>query len=544
MDNDDTAVALPNNVEQFFPLPQIRPKQAKCLDFIHRMLSRGVTDIVISAPTGFGKSAVAAAVGFWAAQPGFQLPGDPGAYLLCTQKMLQDQYEGDILRYAPHLRSAVSLKTASEYECKQHGNCGAGLAHKPICRAVKDKNCTYIRQKAAFLRASVAITNYPFFFTERVYQESFPSRKLLALDECHSLESQLFKFIELVVGPKEVEKFTPTLGQVPAMKGLAEFGAWLDLKFCPTLKARLDAFDPNHLTPARAKEKQEIEQQLSKALRAIEEFEADRSNWIFWQEQEPSTVGPVYTAIAKPLSAARYFNDLIRDTSHARIYLSAYPGTKGVFCRTIGLDPTRVAVLTLGAIFPKENRPIHATLLGSMSRKNQADTMPSLLRFLAKLLEVHNTEKGIWHGHSYALCELVFAYFKTSPHSHRILFPRCADERADVYEKHRNAKIPTVILSPSFTEGFDFIDENARWQVILKTPFPFLGDKQVLAKKDADPEWYAFKTVSTIIQACGRIVRTETDTGTTYIVDRDFEFLYDKWNHLFPSWWQEALVTH
>lgn len=537
-------VALPNNLTRFFPLAQMREKQAKCFDFIWRMLERGIRDIVIAAPTGVGKSAVGTTLGFWAAQPDVRLQGQPGAYYLCTQKLLQDQLEDDIVRYPPQLRSVASIKTASEYECSRYGDCGTGLAHKPICAAFKEKCCTYTLQKKAFLSAAVGITNYPYFFTERTYAETMAKRKFLVCDECHTLENQLFKFIELEIGPSELDRFAPTIREVPPMSALGDFAAWLEAEYLPILHDYLERFDEVETTPQRAREKKEFENQYGKVARALEDFETYPENWVYWQEEAMSTVGPERTAIAKPLSAARYFRDLIDGTSDVRVYMSAYPGSKDVFCRTLGLDPTRVAMLSLGSVFPKENRPIHISPIGSMSKKNQAATMPSFLRCMGKIMDGHGDQKGIIHCNSYALGELIYRHFERLPQGRRILFPRNADEREDVYEKHRESNGPTVILSPSFTEGFDFIGDLARWQVIAKVPFPYLGDRQVAAKKEQDPEWYAMRTVMTLVQASGRIVRSETDHGTTYVTDADFDYLWDKYEYMFPNWWKEALNWH
>jgi Rad3-related DNA helicase len=522
----------------------MRDKQAKCFDFIYRMLQRGIRDIVISAPTGVGKSAVGTTLGFWAAQQDVRLAGLGGAYYLCTQKLLQDQLEQDITRYPPLLRSAVSLKTASEYECAQHGNCGAGLGHKPICAAFKAKCCTYSLQKRAFLNAEVGITNYPYFFTERTYAQTLGKRKLLIADECHSLEGQLFKFIELQIGQAELDQFTPTIQEVPVLPTLGDFQYWLDSKYLPVLKTYLDIFDNKKLTIQEAKKKKEIENQVNKVNRAIEDFETFPENWVYWQEETPTTLGPERTALAKPLSAARYFRDLVDGTSEVRIYMSAYPGSKDVFCRTLGLDPTRVAMLSLGSVFPKENRPIHVSYIGSMSKRNQPATLPSFLRCIGKIMDGHGDQKGIIHCNSYALGTAIHKHFERLPQGKRIFFPKNANEREAVYEKHRECKEPSVILSPSFTEGFDFANDLARWQVIAKIPFPYLGDRQVAAKKEQDPEWYALRTVTTIVQASGRICRSETDHGTTYITDSDFDFLWDKYEYMFPRWWTEALNWH
>lgn len=542
----DSKPTLPSNWQEYFPLPQIRPKQAKALDFIYRMINQGVKDIIISAPTGSGKSAIGAATAFWSGQQTFPLSGERGAYYLCTQKLLQDQLEVDIDRYPPLLQSAASLKTASEYECDNFGDCGTGMLHKPVCSNVGQQNCRYRKQVKKFLASSLAITNYPYFFTERLYVGQFPSRRILIADECHTLENQLLKFVELIIGPEEIARFLPTAKEVPRMNELADFYDWLTDIFLPGLQVYREAFEGDtNLTPKRAKELLELDNMIAKVDRALNDIEKNQDNWIFWQEDDAKLPGMTQlTAIAKPLSVASYFKDFLHDTADVRIYMSAYPGTKEIFCSSLGLNPDTTAMLSLGSVFAKENRPIHAAFFGSMSKKNQPETLPRFLKMLGKMMDSHKDEKGIIHCNSYALGQSIADYFLREPQARRILFPRRADEREDVYKKHRESKEPTVILSPSFTEGFDFTEDLARWQVIAKIPFPYLGDKQVAAKKEKDPEWYAMRTVMTIIQASGRICRSETDYGVTYITDSDFEFLWERYAYMFPNWWKEALHWH
>ena len=538
--------ALPANWKEYFPLPRIRQKQEKALDFIFRMIAAGIKDIVIAAPTGSGKSAIGATVAFWAAQGTFPLNGERGAYYLCTQKLLQDQLEEDILRYPPLLQNATSLKSAAEYECPNHGNCGAGMLHKPACSQLKGQNCAYKRQVKKFIASSLAVTNYPYFFTEHIYAGQFASRRILIADECHTLENQLLKFVEMVVGPEEIFKFLPTAKEVPALRDLPDYIDWLASTFLPGLNVYRESFnsDPN-ISAARAKEALELDSMISRVDRALEDMDNDPDNWIFWQETIEKLPGhKERTAIAKPLSAAPYFKDFVRDQADVRIYMSAYPGTKDIFCQTIGLNPETTAMLTLGSVFAKEHRPIHAAYLGSMSKKNLAETLPRFLPLLGKLMDCHAKEKGIIHCNSYALGQTIYDYFVRLPQGRRLLFPRKADERENVYKTHRETDQPTIILSPSFTEGFDFTDKLARWQVIAKVPYPYLGDRQVAAKKEKDPQWYAMRTVMTVIQASGRIVRNETDHGITYITDSDFQYLWDRWNWMFPNWWKEALQWH
>jgi Rad3-related DNA helicase len=105
------------------------------------------------------------------------------------------------------------------------------------------------------------------------------------------------------------------------------------------------------------------------------------------------------------------------------------------------------------------------------------------------------------------------------------------------------SKNGSVLISPSMMEGFDFVDDLARWQAIIKVPWSYLGDRQVAAKKDQNPEWYDTEAIKAIIQTCGRPVRSKTDHAVTYILDSDFSILWEKYGkRLFPKWWTDATV--
>jgi Rad3-related DNA helicase len=551
---------LRDNWRDFFPLPEIRPKQEKAMDFIYRMVAAGIKDIILSAPTGSGKSVLGATSSFWASQEGFPGTGVRGGYYLCTQKLLQDQLENDIARYPVYLQSATSIKAAAEYDCPFHGDCGVGHKRKPVCQlclvslnqvndaqtlaAWKEQRraCAYKLQFMSFMKSDLAITNYPYFFAHYLHTGLLPRRKLLVMDESHTLENQLLRLVDLSIGKSDLDKFLPVIKAMPEMDTALEFADWIESAYLPGLESRLEAYDTQDLTRQQVQELDELQAHISKIKLFLDGLETDPDNWIYWQEEDKKTT--LFTSIAKPLSVASYFKEMIRPMSDVRLYMSAYPGSKEVFCRTLGLNPDTTAMLSLGSVFPKEQRPIHAALVGSMSKTNQEATMPVFLRVLSEIFNAHESAKGIVHCHSYALGTAIYKALQGTPHAARLLFPTHADKRENVYRQHRDSKEPTVILSPSFTEGFDFADDSARWQVLAKVPYPYLGDKQVAAKRDADPEWYAMRTVMTIIQASGRICRSETDHGITYITDADFANLYRRYGYLFPAWWKEALQWH
>jgi len=59
-----------------------------------------------------------------------------------------------------------------------------------------------------------------------------------------------------------------------------------------------------------------------------------------------------------------------------------------------------------------------------------------------------------------------------------------------------------------------------------------------------DQDWYTLQTAMSIIQACGRIVRSATDRGVSYILDRTSSGLHEQNNRFFPKWFQDAVKFH
>lgn len=530
-------------------MKQARPAQVEALEFISRAVAKGYGDIVIAAPTGIGKSGIGAAACLWA--DSFDVAGyEPGGYYLVTQKMLQDQLENDFPRFLPQFRTdAGSLKSASEYPCRRFITCMAGgmasaegeKGSGKRCAQRIDKTCPYTLAKVRFEMAKVAVTNYPYLFTEHMYVGNLKPRNVLIADECHTLERQITGFVEVVVNKDTLEAWAPDCRPVPVMADVTEFANWLRYTYLVPCNVRLEMLVANleacdYSNRRMQEEFNKLKNHVGRVAFAVDAMDANPEDWVYWQEE----VDGELQSTAKPLSAAPFVPALLDSMSSVRIYMSAYPGPKDVFCRSLGLNPAGVAWLEMDSPFPLENRQVHLTTVGSMSRRYIDETLPKMLSMCEAILQSHAQEKGIIHCHSYALGQKIYEYFRGGPLANRVLFSTKASERAAHFNLHRMTDNPTVMLSPSIAEGFSFDDDLARFQIIAKVPYPYLGDRQVAARMKLDQDWYTLQTVMTVLQACGRIVRSETDHGATYILDSDFRWLYENNSKFFPKWFKEA----
>lgn len=528
----------------YFPMEKPRQAQMDAMKFIDQSVVDGIPDIVIAAPTGIGKSGIGAAASLWSGS--YDMTGyAKGGYYLVTQKLLQDQLENDFPRFKPCFRnSAASLKSSVEYPCPKFGTCMAGYqaaGDGGKCPQRMDKTCPHLVARYRFTVADVAVTNYPYIFTEHMYIGSLEPRNMLIADECHTLEKQITGFVEVVVNKESLDNWAAGCRPVPRMARIEVFADWLNQRYLVMCQERLNMLNENLVASGYTNRRMQdefnrLKNHVARLGYAVSDMTLRPTDWVYWQELRDDE----WECTAKPLSAAPFVPSLINEMGATRIYMSAYPGPKDVFCRNLGLDQKNVAWLELDSTFPLENRLIHMTTVGSMGRSNAAETLPRLLRMCETILEAHPEDKGIIHCHSYALGQKIYDYFQSRPSASRVLFATKAAERMANFNLHKISPAPTVMLSPSIAEGFSFDEDLARFQIIAKVPYPYLGDKQVAAKMELDRDWYTLQTVMTILQACGRIVRSDTDHGDTYILDHDFIRLFEENGKFFPKWFRDA----
>ncbi len=259
----------------------------------------------------------------------------PGAYYLCTQKLLQDQITDDIPKLKAGLNKVVTLKTAAEYPCAKYGNCAVGA----ICKK-KGKcpvgQCAYQRQKAMFLGAHVGITNYAYLMTERAFSGMFPKRRSLVCDEAHNVATTVLKFVELSVNQKVLDDLTPGLDLPKRIDTMAEFTDWVRGEYVPALTDHLSiAADlAESGTDEQAQIAAKIDQQLKRISGALATC-GTRSEWVFWDVRDD--LGKL-EYIARPVEAAPFAEDTLLGCGQVRLYMSAFPGVKDVFARDLGLQ--------------------------------------------------------------------------------------------------------------------------------------------------------------------------------------------------------------
>lgn len=579
-----------SNILDNFPWDNIRPSQKWVLEQIREVFN--TTDkkfILIEAPTGCGKSLISVTAALTAHR----------SYISTANKSLQDQYIRDFNEYLVELKGKANYEcyehaghncanspcknakrkkveiiekvekpkeekpaadkirkllnkkiengcteaetnTASSIANKmaiKHDINIADLGKKPKTVTTIKKTektviippsecpgeCEYHFQKAKASTAKITLMNTAALLTYLAHdKKNFNKRNLMVLDEVHLLPDQLTNQIEISISKKTLEKYGIKV-DIPDFQDTDHYSG-----FVRQISALLESKTtiPEDITDDEHKAYKEKLKNFNKL---------DFSNFAVLKEWEFGTV--INKVSFKPIVLGKYAEDYLWQHGDRFILMSATILDFKTFCHVLSIPQDKTHIIKLVSEFPKENRPIFTnTVIAPLSQKNLDVCLPDIVRTCKSILDHYKEHKGIIHGTSYKICQYIADNIKDS----RILFPKSAFEQKEILEKHRNTKEPTVLLSPSMTVGIDLKDAESRFQILVKMPFPYLGDPVIKKRMEIYPGYYDMCTALTLVQAYGRSIRSVDDWAHTFILDGQF-FRLVRNRELFPSWFLEAI---
>jgi hypothetical protein len=474
-----------------------------------------------------GKSAIAMTVARYLLFKELQ-----NGFVATPLKTLQNQYGNDPY-FVDHL---AVVKGRSAYKCAVSGT------HSPACSCKGKKARDMMRATCksqgicTYYNAIHAAQNHPLVLhnmASLIFQCAplgfyFDSRDLLILDECHCAEDNLLEMFGFTFNQKFCDKYKfqvgmPSWGADGATEPTyEEVLQWLEgaQKSLVTYRAH----NENHMTEAEDKTITNRLGNMSLCLRNPEEWVADL---------KPDEM------IFKPLDVSKKA-DLIYGKARYRLWMSATILGKENFARSMGLSPKKCHYIEAPSTFPAVNRPIYAMEcfgIRKLNRDKLDAEMPKLIDAIDAIIDQYPQEKGLIHTHTY---KILHALINNSKHRHRMRF-HDSTNREDVLGDFLRSPDNDILVSPSMVEGIDLKDDLGRFQILCKIPWPYLGDAQIRALKDHRDGWYLWKTSLEVVQACGRIVRHDTDWGHTYVLDPDFRRWFSNAKELLPDYFKRSV---
>lgn len=481
---------------------------------------------LLDAPTGVGKSLIAAT-----AQ---RIYGKHVTYV-CTTKQLQDQ----IIHDFPY---AKTVKGRSNYPCLKNEKLFPTVSAEECTHSQQMpcpylERCPYLKAKNEALKAPLAVLNTAFFLSEANYVGQFDEQDFLVLDECDTVEDQLMSFIEVKITQKQIERY-----ELPMPKYKTKFEAWIEWAKvaigileprCEELAAAVGSDDWGGIDYHALKEYKGVSRLLAK----LRYFSKEVDNTWVWYPGD-------FEWVFKPVWVAKYASNVLWDHTKKVLGMSA----------TI-LDPRQIALNTgltiktgrlyeytqMDSPFPVENRPVYYEPCARVINKELQSALPRLAQSISRIIDKHADEKMLIHTHSYQIRDYILKTIQS-----KRFITHATRDRSDVLETFKRSERPLVLVSPSMDRGVDLPKDECRAVIIAKMPYPYLGDPQVNKRVHASVDgnrWYAHRTISTVVQMAGRGVRSADDYAATYILDAQFDKLYNEFRQLFPKWFRDSIIS-
>jgi Rad3-related DNA helicase len=524
----------PERIHAEFPAPEYRGAQEQALRDVRAAFEAGNDVVLVRAPTGSGKSLIARAIMGCARQVEDADPVEAtGAYYTTPQvSQLDDVAEDDLLEDLKLIRGK------SNYTCILPGEEHTPVDRAPCARergydcAVKHR-CPYFSDRAiASSREHAAMTLA--YFMRTAGSEVFRKRDVCVIDEAHGLAEWAEMYATIDLNDRTVPVWEDV--RVPDVDGDADAAADFAEHLRRTCEgAKDELIGQDELTAEEAGRRDRLQELISELEWFVEDYTDPESGttWVVDADEQSVTI--------KPMDPERYLQHTVWDRGNRHALLSATMLNKAAFCRSVGLDPSNVALVDVEHTFPVENRPLYDVTQGKMTYEHRDTTLPRVAETVVRVMAAHPDEKGIVHAHSYDIAEQLAGHLDDYGVGDRVR-THDSDTRDAELERWKASDDPEVFVSVKMEEALDLAHDLGRWQVLCKAPFLNTNDSRVAARlADGQWAWYYRSALRTVIQACGRVVRAPDDHGATYVADASILDLFDRARTDMPPWFEQQV---
>jgi Rad3-related DNA helicase len=499
----------------FFGKPDFRKGQKEAIEKVEDAFNRGVRFVILESPTGTGKSQIAATFAKWFGN----------AHILTVQKILQDQYAKDFKDEMYVMKGRRAYTCIEKKESGERRTCADGLCK--LYKAIKHGDCPYKLALKEAEDARITVHNFDSFY----YQSNigcYSDRKVLICDECHALENKFLNYTSFTVSNKrQPNLIIPNFDRVDDYDEFLT-GVLVELKKQEDLLGELE-----ELTNETFKELEEVKELI---LKINVYFKKKKTNEFI--HEFINHEGMYQSVTFKPVFVDQFIVEHLFPYGQKVLLMSATVLDKKIFCKSVGIKESEAEFISIPSFFPVVHRPILMSFCGSMNYNNINVTLPLMVKALKLILEKNKGVKGIIH----TVSERVANYIKEKLKDRRLTFNKDFPSVNDMLEVHAE-KEGSVIVASGLKEGLDLFGDLSRLQIIVKVPYPSLGDKRVKRRLEIDKGWYGYQTALSFVQSIGRSVRSEDDTAVTYVLDADFQKFYNMNKQFIPGYIKESIMT-
>jgi DNA excision repair protein ERCC-2 len=210
----------------------------------------------------------------------------------------------------------------------------------------------------------------------------------------------------------------------------------------------------------------------------------------------------------------------------------------------LGFDPDRTDTVTLSSPFPRENRLVVAVDEVDTSYRYRARAYGRIAELVGELAPPGRNALVLFPSYAF-LNEIAGRLI--APH-HRVEVQRGDDserlrrEMLDRLRANREPVLLLAVLGGVFAEGVDYPGEMLSEVIVVSPALPQVGPERELLKRYYQEQYergfeyaYLVPGMTRVVQAAGRLIRSQEDRGVIVLVCR--RFLRQPYSLLLPADW-------
>lgn len=507
---------------------------------------------MLSAPTGTGKSLI-----YMTASRLL----DARTLVLVSTKGLQAQLEAEFESVG-----ITNMMGQGNYRCvavdrslRDFGRRGAMCDEGPCkvgvyCSLRFEGGCHYYDAQARARDANIVVTNYSYWMTLGQYSDplALGAFDLLILDEAHAAPDLLSDFCSVTLYRDEISKLlgltTPALSD-----GIV---AWVDWALSSLRTAQVKVAvqqerlkvamtGPDRLDTVRTLLR------LTDIARGLERL-SGASQWrdseggvretvmpgreIHWVSESIPSTSPRGPSIRFTPVWAHAYAEPVLFRGVPKVALLSATLTRSV-AKYLGIPDSQLDYNEMASTFDPRRRPLYYIPTTRVDRNMNEGAKRLWVNQIDRVIAGRLDRKGIIHSRSYdRAAEIV----RRSKHAHLMMTHTTATLR-DTVAEFKAAKAPAILVSPSVETGFDFPGDECRYQILSKVPFIDGRSPLIQARAKSDDGYLNHVAAITLIQQCGRGMRSRDDAAESFIFDDHFRWF--RAAATFPKWFRDSWRT-
>ena len=485
--------------------PQWYPGQYELLSTVMDWLGTDDKFLGVEAPTGSGKSLVS---------------------------MMAANLSGKRTVNRDFSETFADIRGQNAYDCLEFG----GRVDQAPCHdggyscPKRERGCTYYDDLTTALESSIVVTNYAFALAQNNYGRGLDAERpidLLICDEAHLAFPAVEGFLAFTVTHRDADRYkyrVPTTvfdaatykAQFPLIRDWAS-------DMLASVKSRIADLDVAHAIA----EGDDAERARLTSLTRREKSLGVRLTSLI-DTKEPWAWESVYGGIRfTPVWPAQY-QRLLFGKAKRVLLLSAVLSRKTM--DLVGV-PKSAPLVVAPSYFPPEKTPIWRIPTVRVNSRTTPIEMANWVERIDQIIDARLDRKGIIFTVSYSRQKFLV---ENSRHQHRMITHASGDVVKAV-EEFRKYPPGHVLVSPSVTSGWDFPDDDCRYVVVGKIPYPDTRVNVIQARTKSDKSWTSFQAMETVVQEAGRGTRSTTDWCEVLIVDDNWGWFYERYWEFAPS---------